>query len=57
MKKSNDFWLWVILLSFIPIIFLGFVIGSWLENMTLIDRAKVLVPIFLILIFVAIKKK
>ena len=56
-NKPNDFWLWIILLSFIPIVFFGFFAGSWLQNMTLWDRAKIMVPITLILIFLVIKRK
>ncbi len=56
-NKPNDFWLWIILLSFIPLVLFGFFAGSWLQSMTLWDRAKIMVPITLILIFLAIKRK
>jgi hypothetical protein len=56
-NKPNDFWLWIILLSFIPIVLFGIFVGSWLQSMTLWDRAKIIIPITLILIFLATKRK
>lgn len=56
-NKSNDFWLWVLLILAIPILILSFFVGGWLEEMSLWDRAKIIVPITVVAIFIAVSRK
>lgn len=56
-KKPNDFWLWILLILAIPLLLLSVFLGGWLEEMSLWDRAKVIVPITVIAIWFAVSKK
>lgn len=56
-KKPNDFWLWVILLVTVPVVGLSFFVGGWLQDMSLWDRAKIIVPITIIVIWFSLRKK
>lgn len=56
-NKNNDFWLWVILILAIPALVLAFFVGGLLEEMSLWDRAKIIVPITVVAIFIAVSKK
>jgi hypothetical protein len=57
MKKNNDFGLLLVLLIGIPLLIGSFFVGSWLQNMSLWDRAMIFIPIFLIILFFVLTKK
>jgi uncharacterized protein (DUF983 family) len=56
-KKPNDVWLWMILLVAVPVVGLSFFVGGWLLDMSLWDRAKIIVPITIIVIWFSLRKK
>lgn len=56
-KKPNDFWLWVLLIVALPLLVLSVFVGGWLQDMSLWDRAKVIVPITVLAIWLAVSRK
>ncbi len=56
-KKPNDFWLWVLLIVALPLLVISVFVGGWLQDMSLWDRAKVIVPITVLAIWLAVGRK